>query len=77
MNAADYLQKQAAEHRLKPGDEVTRLSATRQDGTPWTRLYRYDTAAAIVWADSQALVNARRERVAWDGVEGVSFYNGD
>jgi hypothetical protein len=77
-NIMTYQSRLYAEHALKPGREVIRLSCTR-DGKPWTCLYLYDTAAAIDedMGGLNRMPGFKRERVKWDGVEEVSVYNGD
>ena len=73
-----YLERLYAEHGLKPGREVIRLSCIR-DGKPWTCLYLYDTATYIEedMGGVKRMPGYKRERVKWDGVERVSCYNGD
>lgn len=73
-----YRERIYAEHALKPGRSVIRLSATR-NGKPWTRLYLYDTAAFIEedMGGAKNLPDFKREYVAWDGVEEVSVDCGD
>jgi hypothetical protein len=72
-----YQSKLYAEHGLKAGCQVLRLSATLADGRKHTALYLYTTGASFAEDDLKKLPDFRREYVAWDGVESVSFDCGD
>lgn len=67
----------AAEHGLKPGDDVIVLTIRRGLlGHNRRELYRYDTEASLAteWLREGSYV---RTREPWDGRESVSFDNGD
>jgi hypothetical protein len=75
---AQGMRKRAAEHGVGPGARVLRLSRTREDGSEWTCLFLYDTAAAHHEADWGAHGQSfTREWVEWDGAEYLDLDNGD
>jgi hypothetical protein len=72
-----YQSKLYAEHGLKAGSQVLRLSATLAGGRKYTALYLYSTGASFAEDDLKKLPDFKCEYVAWDGVESVSFDCGD
>ncbi len=70
-------QVEAEEHGLKPGDRVTVLTIDYPIGLR-RRLYLYDTGASFM-ASGLDLDGTKYSISSepWDGVERVSFYNGD
>jgi hypothetical protein len=73
-----YQSKLYAEHGLKPGRQVIRLSWTRKNGTPVEDLYLYDTASYHTEDRLKQLgITFTRERIPWDGKGYVSTDNGD
>lgn len=68
---------EAEEHGLEPGDRVIVITISGKHGDR-RLLFRYDTGADF---EEESLISDgftyRRGYGQWDGVERVSFYNGD